>query len=155
MPQVEKISASITAEKVTNFKNPEKTKNSKNYEKLPANGIPTFTIDYDFGENNAEAVKLFGEAVVRSMLIGHISFTIQGKARAQVAKKVGSGVPIAQAIKEVQAGFHNGDGNVWKPGMAPARKSSVEKERDRIKGLPPEQRKAAVEELMSMLGDLD
>ena len=141
MGKPQTIKASLTADAVTKLKG---GKDGEKYQALPDEGLEV-EFQYDFGDNNAEAVTLFGEPVVRSYIVGHCSFTIQGIARSML--KAG------KSVKQIQAHFFDSatGKNVYKPGEYTGRKSAVEKEHDRILKLSPEKRDMEIAELERVL----
>ena len=154
MPKVVAVEASLTKEKVADLKSDDK---ENNFTRLPEAGIPKVSINFDFGANPAEAGKYFGDDVIMKLLKFAISHPIQSRIRDGLAARCGKGMPVAQAVKEIQAEvFNEATGaHVWKPGLGATRKSAVEKEAKRLKGLDPSKRKAEIEALTAMLEGLE
>ncbi|KKN73985.1 hypothetical protein LCGC14_0395510 [marine sediment metagenome] len=141
MGKPQTIKASLTPDAVEKLK---EGKDGEKYQSLPDEGLEV-EFQYDFGDNNAEAVALFGEGVVRSYIVGHCSFTIQGIARSML--KAG------RSAKQIRAHFFDESTglNVYQPGEYTGRKTAVEKEHDRILKMSPEKRDAEITELEKVL----
>lgn len=144
MGKPQKITAALTPDAVAKLK---EGKESEKYQGLPDEGLQC-EFQYDFGDNTNESVKIFTDAVCRSMIVGHIKFTIQSIARTKL--KAGA------TAKEIQAFFYDPstEKNVYKPGEYTGRKSGVEKEHDRIEKLDPDTKAKEIAKLQEMLAGL-
>lgn len=139
------IVASLTADAVAKLK---ASKDAEKYQSLPDEGKEV-KFQYDFGDNTEESVAIFTDNVCRSMIVGHIKFTIQSIARSML--KAG------KTEEEIRAHFFNARSgeNVYKPGEYTGRKSGVEKEHDRIIKLSPEVKAKEIAKLQEMLAGLE
>ena len=145
MGKPQSITASLTADAVKKLK---AGKEGEKYTNLPDEGLQC-EFQYDFGDNTQESIKIFTDTVCRSMIVGHIKFTIQSIARTKL--KAGA------SAKAIQAFFYDPatETNVYKPGEYTGRKSSVEKEHDRIEKMSPESKQKEIEALKVMLAGLE
>lgn len=84
-------------------------------------------IDFNFGENLKEAVKLYGENEVFTSYKQAATIALQGNMRRHLASGK-TGNDLAEALKD------------WKPGQVTrTKKSAGEKLQDLLKGMSPEQ----------------
>ena len=91
----------------------------------------------NLGENTAELVKQFSEEVIFNMAKSAIVVAVQGYARNKMNAKenpVKAGVALQNAI------------NAWKPGIRASGTSALEKLKERLAKLTPEQRAALLGE---------
>ncbi len=137
------IKASLTPDAV------EKLKAGKEGEKYAELEARETEFQFDFGDDTEEAVAIFGDNVVRSYIVGHCSFTLQGIAR--------SLMKAGKTDEEIQAHFYDPatEMNVYRPGEYTGRKSAVEKEHDRIEKMSPEAKEKEIDALRAMLEGLE
>lgn len=145
MGKPQKITASLTPEAVEKLK---AGKDGEKYTGLPDEGKETEFL-YDFGDTTEESIAIFGDKVVRSYVVGHCLFTIQGIARSMM--KAG------KTEKQIQAFFFDEaiGKNVYLPSEYSGRKTAAEKEHDRIQKLSPERQAQEVAALKAMLKKLE
>jgi hypothetical protein len=143
----EKVTATLTAHRIGKLKNSDKNKEGK-YDSLPDSN-QTAEILYNFGDNVQDAVERFGEKVIMSFITGHCLFSLQERMRALMEQGLSD--------DEIQAKIYNPeeDTYVWKPGLAPARKSPVEKMADRLRKLDPMEREKQIAELEALLNQME
>ena len=138
------VSASLTKRKVASLKK----EDAKKYGSLPEEGLEV-VIQYDFPEDTASAAEAFGEKICATLIEGHARFTMQTRMRNKLA--------AGQDADEIQAAFFDvakGEYN-WIPSEASIRKSSVEKEKDRLGKLDPETREREKQALLDMLAAME
>jgi len=91
-------------------------------------------LDFNFGENLREAVKLYGEDVVFNNYKQAATIAMQGNMRRHLASGK-TQKELAEAMKD------------WKPGtVSRTKKSAAEKLQDMLKGMTPEQVAATLKE---------
>jgi hypothetical protein len=141
---MEEVTATLTPEAVAKLKKemPEK------YNDLPDEGM-TANIIYEFGETVSDAVGYFGEEVCKNMIKGHILFSLQSYIRSLLSRGF-SPADIQEKIFSVDDGEH-----VWKPSEGRTRKSELEKYKDKLSKLSPEERARQKEKLMAMLEEME
>ena len=120
------------------------------YAALPDEGVSA-TIQYEFGSDISEAVDLFGDEVCLNMIKGHVKFSLQQRVRDMLTSGK-TQEEIQDAFYDIQTGQH-----VWKPseGGGRTKKSAVEKERDRLRKLPDEQRATERARMIAMLEEME
>jgi len=152
MPNIQKVSASLTKEKVAALKEVDKEK----YARLPNEGTGKVEVEYDFGGSPEEAGKYFKPDVVMRLLNFAISHPIQSRIRDGLVAGLADGKPVATIVKEIQASIYANGKHVWVPGMATARKSAVEKERDRLNKIEDPVKKAEeMDALRKLLAEME
>lgn len=149
MPNIVKVKASLTKDKVASLKaaarKAEKPEDRTKYDKLPDAGVGPIEIDYDFGANPTEAAAYFGNDVVMRLLNFAISHPIQSKIR--------DGLGEGKTATQIQAGIYDvaNKKHIYKPGLAALRMSAVEKEAKRLGKLDPAARAKERQALLDML----
>lgn len=97
-------------------------------------------VNYDFGDNLEQMVERFGKEVVHSNAKQAIRISLQSRLR--------SAMDVAEGEKEPSDKDLQANADSWKPGVASAtRKSPVEKAKESVSKLSPEERKALLAEL--------
>lgn len=91
-------------------------------------------VEYDFGDNVADAVGKFGDEVVASYLFAQLKIALQAYVRG-LLKQGKSEAEIKTAVAQ------------WKPGTRKPGKSKLEKAQDILKGMTDEERKALIAQL--------
>lgn len=140
MPDIKTVKASLTKDRIASLKKEDPEK----YGRLPNEKVEA-AVQYDFGSNPQEAATYFGADVVMRLLNFAISHPIQSKIRDMLSEGK-TKAQIQAAIYDVANKKH-----VYKPGLAPSRKSAIEKEADRLKKLTPEERAKEKAKLLEML----
>jgi len=159
MSLVVNVKTSVTPDAVAKLKEKDaKLKPAEQlYQKLPDEGI-ALSIDYDFGKNTEEAIKLFGDDICQSMIKGHIKFTLQGRVRSYALALLAKGTPKEEVEKQVRAKFFDPatGKNIWLPSLAGEKMSGTEKEYNRIKKISdPEAQKAEIAAIRANLAKLE
>jgi hypothetical protein len=98
------------------------------------------TVNYEFGNNMAEAVEMFGEDVVFARFRAAATVDLQGVMRRHMQDQKGKDDTVTsvektdEEITEIVA--------TWKPGLAKPKKSPADKLKDLLANMDPEARAA-------------
>ncbi len=106
-------------------------------------GLDPVVIDFDFPETVKEAVSVYGEAVVLSNLIASVRIGLQGAIRAKFTPKRKGETYASVDVSKIQRELKD-----WKPSVAKAAKTAVEKAADQLAKLSDEERKALIKALL-------
>ncbi len=144
----EKVTAVLTAHRISKLKEDEKLNKDGKYDFLPDQDISA-TIMYDFGDDPQDAVDRFGKDVVMSFIEGHCLFGLQEKIRSLLQQGLSE--------EEIQEKIYDVDNEeyIWKPGLAPARKSTIEKLADKLNSLDPDEKERQRKILQAMLDKME
>lgn len=137
------VKASLTKERVAKLKE----EDAEKYGFLPDEGIEV-EVQYDFGDNLADAASKFSEEIILNMFQGHVKFGLQSMIRNKLEQGLSQ--------SEIQAEIFNVDTGeyVYKPSKT-VRLSEEEKIKRDLSKKSPEERAAAKERLLKMLDEVD
>jgi len=147
MPKLVNVKYSLTPHQVAKLKQDDE---NGIYANIPDEGIKA-SMQYGFGENSKENVKIFGDVVCQNMVREHIKFWIAGRARKMLA--------MGKTPEEIQEAFYNPETMevILQPSETSTRgKSAAEKEADRISKIDdPAKKKAEIEAMRAKLAELE